>query len=248
MKILAIIPARFASTRFPGKPLVDIGGKTMIHRVYEQVQKAKGVHQILIATDNTKIEHEVRRFGAEVVMTSPEHKSGTDRCAEAFQEVYANFDAVINIQGDEPFIHPHQIEQLIGILQNPATQIASLARKISLNEDVFDPSKVKVVFDKHKKALYFSRNPIPFNRQEEKENWLTHTDYYLHVGIYGYKTNVLQEIAQLPQSKLEISESLEQLRWLENGFSIHIDITEHESYGIDTPADLEKIIKEKKWE
>lgn len=229
MKTLAIIPSRYASTRFPGKPLVDIGGKTMIQRVYEQVQQAKGISHIIIATDNVRIENEARRIDAEVLMTSPEHKSGTDRCAEVINTIFENFDAVINIQGDEPFIHPEQIEQVAKLLNDPQTQIVSLARKIKDQRDVSDPSKVKVVFDNHKKALQFSRKMISVG-----EN-------YLHVGIYGYKTSILKEIALLPQSKMEIAESLEQLRWLENGYSIHMDITGHESFGIDTPEDLSNI-------
>jgi 3-deoxy-manno-octulosonate cytidylyltransferase (CMP-KDO synthetase) len=241
LNIVAIIPARYASTRFPGKPLIDIGGKTMIQRVYEQVKKAKGISHIIIATDDTRIENAARLMDAEVLMTAPEHQSGTDRCAEVARVLFDKFDAVINIQGDEPFIQPQQIEQVAKLLSKPTTQIASLARQIKNNAEVMDPSKVKVVFDKNKRALYFSRSAIPFNRNSEQKNWISTTDYFLHVGIYGYKTNVLKEIAQLPQSKLEIAESLEQLRWLENGYSIHMDITEHETYGIDTPEDLERI-------
>ncbi len=213
----------------------------MIQRVYEQVQKAKGISHIIIATDDMRIESEARRMDAEVLMTSPEHKSGSDRCAEVARALFDKFDAVINIQGDEPFIHPQQIEQVAKLLSDPSTQIASLARHIKNSNDIVDPSKVKVVFDKNKKALYFSRSAIPFNRNAEQKDWFSQTDYFLHVGIYGYKATVLKEIALLPQSKLEIAESLEQLRWLENGYSIHMDITEHESYGIDTPEDLKHI-------
>lgn len=242
MQVVAIIPARFASTRFPGKPLVDIGGKTMIHRVYEQVQKAKGISHIIIATDDIRIENEARRINAEVLMTSPEHKSGTDRCAEVVNTLFENFDAVINIQGDEPFIHPEQIEQVAQQLINPKTQIASLARKLTNTSDILDSSKVKVVFDKTKKAISFSRKAAVFNQDSlNQKNWFSQTDYFLHVGIYGYKSEVLKKIALLPQSKSEITESLEQLRWLDNGYSIYMDITEHESFGIDTPEDLERI-------
>ena len=241
MKLVAIIPARYASSRFPGKPLVDIGGKTMIQRVYEQVQKAKSVSHIIVATDDIRIESHVNHFGGEVLMTSTELKSGTDRCAAAVEQLFGKFDSVINVQGDEPFIHPEQIDQVAKLLEHNDTQIASLARKITNNADIYDPSKVKVVLDKNKKALYFSRSPIPFNRNAEKSDWHTNTDYFLHVGIYGYKTHILKEIAMLTQTKGELAESLEQLRWLENGYTIHMEITEHESYGIDTPEDLEKI-------
>lgn len=213
----------------------------MIQRVYEQVKKAKGISHIIIATDDVRIENEARRIDAEVLMTSPEHKSGTDRCAEVVNALFEKFDAVINIQGDEPFIEPKQIEQVAQLLNNPQTQIASLARKLIHDADTLDPSKVKVIMDTNKKAISFSRKATPFNNSPEQKNWYSQTNYFLHVGIYGYKTSVLKEIALLPQSKMEIAESLEQLRWLENGYSIHMDITEHESFGIDTPGDLERI-------
>ncbi|HLP11141.1 MAG TPA: 3-deoxy-manno-octulosonate cytidylyltransferase [Flavobacteriales bacterium] len=241
MNIICIIPARFASTRFPGKPLVDIGGKSMIQRVYEQAQKAKGITKIIVATDDERIEKAVKKFGGNVVMTSPHHQSGTDRCAEVVKYTDEEFDIVINVQGDEPFIHPEQIEQVAKTLAQHNTEIASLVRLVKNNDDVFDPSKVKVTLDYTKKALYFSRSPIPFNRNAGDKNWISDTDYYLHVGIYGYRADVLREISALPTGKLELSESLEQLRWLENGYAIHMDITSHESYGIDTPEDLENI-------
>lgn len=244
MKILAIIPARYNSSRFPGKPLADIGGKTMIERVYAQVQKAAGITDIVVATDDDRIASAVNSFGGKYVMTSPDHPSGTDRCAEVLDKLVDDFEAVINIQGDEPFIHPEQIEQLAGLLRKHNTEIATLARKIHVNHDIFDPSKVKVVFDKNRKALYFSRSPIPYDRQHKEEEWIDHTEFFLHVGIYGYTTDVLRELADSQVSSLEKSESLEQLRWLQNGYSIHLDITSHESFGIDTPADLERVLRE----
>lgn len=244
MKILAIIPARYNSSRFPGKPLADIGGKTMVERVYLQVKKAAGITNIVVATDDDRIAHAVKTFGGNCVMTSPNHPSGTDRCAEVLNQLSDDFEAVINVQGDEPFIHPEQIEQLAGLLRKHNTEIATLARRIHANEDIFDSSKVKVVFDSNKKALYFSRNAIPFDRQHVQENWIDHTEYYLHVGIYGYTVDVLRDITGLRVSSLEKAESLEQLRWLENGYSIHLDITPHESFGIDTPADLERVLRE----
>ncbi|HYG52565.1 MAG TPA: 3-deoxy-manno-octulosonate cytidylyltransferase, partial [Flavobacteriales bacterium] len=222
--------------RFPGKPLVDIGGKPMIQRVYEQAKKANGISNVIVATDDVAIEEAVQEFRGNVIMTSADHQSGTDRCAEALKKSGIAYDAVINVQGDEPFIHPEQIEQVARLLLHGNTQIASLARLIKNPVDVPDPSKVKVVFDANQRALYFSRSTIPFNR-----SGVNPVDYYLHVGIYGYRSNILNEITVLPQSKLERAESLEQLRWMENGYTIHVDITTHESYGIDTKEDLDKI-------
>lgn len=246
MNILAVIPARYNSSRFPGKPLADIGGKTMIERVYTQVQKAAGITEIVVATDDERIVETIRNFGGKYVMTSPNHPSGTDRCAEVLNTLPGDYDAVINIQGDEPFIHPEQVEQIAGLLRKHNTEIATLARKIQVKEDIFDPSKVKVVFDSNRKALYFSRSPIPYDRQHPQEDWLYHTEFYLHVGIYGYTAEVLRDITGLQVSSLEKTESLEQLRWLQNGYSLHLDITPHESFGIDTPADLDRIVKQMK--
>lgn len=241
MRILAIIPARYASVRFPAKPLIDMGGKTMVHRVYDQVKKAKGLKHVVVATDHNLIQSEVIRFGGEVMMTSPDHQSGTDRCAEILSCCFSEYDAVINIQGDEPFIHPKQIEQLIELISRPETQIATLVRRIRNNDDVFDPSKVKAVFDRKHRALYFSRNPIPYHQKGDREKWNELTEYFVHVGIYAYKSSVLKDIAQLPPTELEKAESLEQLRWLDNGYTIHVEKTEYESIGIDTPEDLNKI-------
>jgi len=246
MEILAVIPARYNSSRFPGKPLADIGGKTMIERVYTQVQKATGVSEIVVATDDERIVAAVRSFGGKYVMTSPNHPSGTDRCAEVLNTLPGSFDAVINVQGDEPFIRPEQVDQIAGLLRKHNTEIATLGRKIQVKEDIFDPSKVKVVFDSNRKALYFSRSPIPYDRQHPQEDWLQHTEYFLHVGIYGYTADVLRDITGLQVSNLEKTESLEQLRWLQNGYSIHLDITPHESFGVDTPADLDRLVKQLK--
>lgn len=244
MKILAVIPARYNSSRFPGKPLADINGKTMVQRVYEQVKQAGSLAEVVVATDDDRIAQTVKEFGGKFVMTSPDHPSGTDRCAEVLDTLADDFDAVINIQGDEPFIHPEQIEQLAAILKKHNTEIASLVRKAHHTSDLFDSSKVKAVFDSDKKALFFSRSPIPYNRQAEQKDWLQSADYYLHVGIYGYTADVLREITRLPMSHLEKAESLEQLRWLQNGYTIHLDITPYENFGVDTPADLERLLKE----
>jgi len=242
-KSLGIIPARFASVRFPGKPLADIGGKTMIQRVYEQAAKAKKLDSLLVATDDTRIFEEVLRFGGKVEMTAKTHQSGTDRCAEIIARTeWSNFEKVINIQGDEPFIIPAQIDQLIDFLEKNATfAIATLVKKISCSEDLFNPNTAKVVFDHQNSALYFSRNPIPFLRKHEKKEWLGKGAFYQHLGMYAYRKKTLLEIALLKQSRLELAESLEQLRWLENGFSIGVKITEFESIAIDTPQDLERL-------
>jgi len=243
LKFAGIIPARYASTRFPGKPLVNIKGKTMIERVY--IQASKVLDNVCVATDDSRIEEEVIRFGGKVIMTSPNHQSGTDRCAEAIdllqKECKTIFDVVLNIQGDEPFIQPAQLEKLMGCFTNPEAQIATLVKPISSNEDIFNPNCVKVVIDKNYKALYFSRSPIPFIRNKDNNTWEKAHGYLKHLGIYAYRTEVLKEITQLPQSSLELAESLEQLRWLENGYTIMAETTEFESISIDTPQDLEKV-------
>lgn len=241
MTVIAIIPARYASTRFPGKPLVEINGKPMIQHVYEKATNSQLFDKVVVATDDSRIEACVKNFGGQVCMTSTDHQSGTDRCGEVISKETKEFDIVINIQGDEPFVHPEQLEQLINLFKNPSTQIATLKKQIHKVDDVHNSNVVKVVSDIEKRALYFSRNPIPFVRGEEKEDWLTHHSYYKHLGLYGYRSEVLKKLIHLPTSSLEKSESLEQLRWLQNGYSIFIDETSHESIGIDTPEDLEKV-------
>jgi 3-deoxy-manno-octulosonate cytidylyltransferase (CMP-KDO synthetase) len=236
--ILAVIPARFASTRFPGKPLVLIQGKTMIQRVYEQVKLCKKVDKIVVATDDLRIFEAVEAFGGEVIMTKSDHVSGTDRCAEVAKK-YKSSKYIINVQGDEPFIQPEQIELLISTLQaTKQTQIATLAKKIEKNDILFNPNSVKVVFGDDKKALYFSRHPIPFLRGIEEKAWLEHQNYYKHIGLYSFQRKTLLKIAKLKPSILEKAESLEQLRWLENGYKIGVGITDLETIGIDTPEDL----------
>ena len=245
MKILGIIPARFSSTRFPGKPLVMIGGKSMIRRVYEQTLKCKDLSGVIIATDSTVIEKHVREFGGNVMMTSTDHASGTERCREVLEKltfVQKNlYHGIINIQGDEPFIDPRQISQLVNCLTQSGVQIATLIKKITSTEDLNNPNVVKVVFDNHSRALYFSRSAIPYSRGKEISGWNEQNNYYKHIGIYGYRANVLIKITDLPISSLEQAESLEQLRWLENRYPIHVMKTELESISIDTPADLLKI-------
>lgn len=244
-KILGIIPARFASTRFPGKPLADIGGKPMIQRVYERAsQKLECVY---VATDDERIEAAVKGFGGKVVMTSVDHQSGTDRCAEALKKVEAleqcTFYAVINIQGDEPFISPLQIEKVADCFKEARTELATLVKPVLKTDDLFNPNKPKVVISKDRKALYFSRSPIPYLRGAEEATWVEKHAYYNHIGLYGYRSDVLQEITRLPIGQLELAESLEQLRWLENGYSIRVEETDEQAFGIDTPADLQELLK-----
>ena len=243
--ILGLIPARFGSTRFPGKPLADIGGKPMIQRVYEQAQKE--LEYVYVATDDERIEKAVLKFGGKVVMTSEDHQSGTDRCAEALQKVKqlekTDFYAVLNIQGDEPFISPEQIGLVAKCFNQTETELATLVKPIKHTEDLFNPNKPKVVVSKDKKALYFSRSPIPYLRSEQEKDWVDKHQYYNHIGLYGYRSDVLMEITRLPLGQLELAESLEQLRWLENGYSIRVEETNEQAVAIDTPQDLEKLLK-----
>jgi len=244
MTFLGIIPARFASTRFPGKPLVDMLGKTMIQRVYEQVVGV--LDDVCVATDDQRIFDAVEAFGGKVVMTSESHQSGTDRCWEAYAKVGKPFDVVVNIQGDEPFIKPSQIKLLQSCFEDESTQIATLVKPFDSDADfdvLFNPNTPKVVLNKNRQAIYFSRSIIPYMRGKEHTEWLKNHTYYKHIGMYAYKTNVLEEITALPQSELEKIESLEQLRWIENRYTIKVGITQEETIGIDTPEDLEKALK-----
>lgn len=243
MKFIGIIPARYASTRFPGKPLADMKGKYMIQRVYEQARKV--LDHVCVATDDDRIFNAVQSFGGEVVMTSAQHRSGTDRCFEAYRTLGGHEDVVINIQGDEPFIKPEQIESLIACFDSPQIQIATLVRPFEESEGyeaLANPNSPKVVLNERHEALYFSRSVIPYLRGVEPAEWLARHTYYKHIGMYGYRADVLGQITCLPQSSLELAESLEQLRWLQNGYTIKVGITTQETIGIDTPADLEKAI------
>jgi len=243
MKILGIIPARYASTRFPGKPLVEIHGKTMVQRVIEQAEKSKWLNDVMVATDDERIFSHVESLGKKVVMTSSHHPSGTDRCLEALEKYNINADTVINIQGDEPFVSPPQIDALAVLIAKPDVEIATLAKKINDTETLFDPNKVKVAFAQNGRAIYFSRHAIPFQKAIAQTAWLAYHKYYKHIGLYAYKTNVLKEISRLKPSPLELAESLEQLRWLENGKSIFVAETDIETPAIDTPEDLQKVLK-----
>ncbi len=245
MNILGIIPARYGSSRFPGKPLADINGRSMITRVCSQAGQSGSLCAVIVATDDQRIFDHVTDGGFRAVMTSGEHPSGTDRCLEALQTWNRTASepahAVINIQGDEPFIHPEQIDELAGLLRQDQVSIATLARLIRRREEIFSPDIVKVVLDHQSHALYFSRSPLPYLRGVNDTAWMQKKAHYKHIGIYGYSSAALQEICQLPVGRLEKCESLEQLRWLENGFRIRVGITEYESFAIDTPEDLLKI-------
>lgn len=241
MKYIAVIPARYASTRFPGKPLAMLGGKTVIQRVYEQVTKV--IPNAYVATDDERIYHAVEGFGGNAIMTRNDHKSGTDRIEEAVENIGSDADIVVNIQGDEPFIHPSQIETVCRQFDNPVTQIATLGMPFTDMKSVDNPNSPKIVTDCNGFALYFSRSVIPFVRGMEHRQWLAHYPFLKHLGIYAYRRDVLKEITQLPQSPLELAESLEQLRWLQYGYRIRVGITDIETVGIDTPADLEQAEK-----
>ncbi len=242
MKIIGIIPARYGSTRFPGKPLVDIDGKSMIQRVYEQSSKSNLLSHVVIATDDERIMNHVRDFGGNVMMTSPQHMSGTDRCAEIILlDAKNKWDVAVNIQGDEPYIQPEQIDLLCKCFESDETSIGTLVKEIKSSDELFNHNHVKVILNKNSEAIYFSRSPIPYCRNYPEQEWIRHHTYFKHIGIYAYRTDVLLEISQLPKTKLEITESLEQLRWIENGYKIRAQITSIESIAIDTPDDLLKI-------
>jgi 3-deoxy-manno-octulosonate cytidylyltransferase (CMP-KDO synthetase) len=242
MNIIGIIPARYGSTRFPGKPLADINGKSMIQRVYEQCLLATHLSSVVVATDDERILTHVREFGGTAMMSSALHQSGTDRCAEIIEKGdLKKWDAVINIQGDEPYIQPAQIDMLCTLVEDDEVKLATLVKKISSTDELFNHNNVKVILNMRNEAVYFSRSPIPYNRNFPEPEWLKHSTYYKHIGIYGYRTAALLEVSRLAKTNLEITESLEQLRWIENGFVIKAGITSLESIAIDTPDDLLKI-------
>lgn len=238
MQFIAIIPARYASTRFPGKPLALLAGKPVIQHVYEQVTKV--LPEAWVATDDSRIFDAVERFGGKAVMTRADHKSGTDRIEEAAEKIGTDADVIVNVQGDEPFIQPSQIETLCALFDNPSTQIATLGKPFTSMDAAKNPNSPKIVTDNNGFALYFSRSVIPFVRGKEEETWLDNYPYLKHLGIYAYRRDVLREVTSLPMSSLEKAESLEQLRWLQNGYRIRVGVTDVETVGIDTPADLQR--------
>jgi 3-deoxy-manno-octulosonate cytidylyltransferase (CMP-KDO synthetase) len=241
MKVLGVIPSRYGSTRFPGKPLVEIDGKSMIQRVYERSVESH-LTRVVVATDDQRIYDHVKDFGGEVIMTSADHHTGTDRCVEAYQLLAEDYDAVINIQGDEPVLNPKQLDLLAFCFNDEDCEIATLAVKVKTDDILFDQSKIKVVLDENKQALYFSRQAIPFQQLPEGQ-WLENHTYYKHVGIYGFKTEILKAVGKLPPSSLEKAESLEQLRWMQNGYKIQLKITEFDSISVDTPRDIDRVLK-----
>lgn len=246
MKVIGIIPARFGSTRFPGKPLADIWGMPMILRVVAQAEQCAGLSKVIVATDDERIASVVRVAGKHVVMTSPDHPSGTDRCLEALEKSGEEAEAVINIQGDEPFVKVEQLNQLVEAMHDSNTEIATLAKKIEDPSWLGDPNKVKVVINDLGEAMYFSRQAIPFVKGLEMDQWLSVHPYYKHLGLYAYKTAVLKRITQLEPSSVEKAESLEQLRWLQSGYKIFVGVTAWETPAIDTPDDLLKVLASEK--
>lgn len=244
MKFIGIIPARYNSSRFPGKPLADMAGKPMIQRVYEQVKQA--LDEVWVATDDIRILQAVEAFGGNAIITSPDHKSGTDRCKEAYRNINKPFDVVINIQGDEPFIQPSQIEAIKACFDSEKVELATLVKPFR-KEDGFDAlfnnNSPKVVVNKDNEAIYFSRSVIPYIRDVHHNEWLDKHTFYKHIGMYAYRIDILNDITELPQSSLELAESLEQLRWIENGYKIKVGYTDVETIGIDTPDDMEKALK-----
>jgi len=244
LKVLGIIPSRFASTRLEGKPLLDIQGQTMIERVYRQCLKCHSLSKVVVATDDIRIFSECQSKNIEVVLTSGEHQNGTERCAEVLEKINEEYDLVVNIQGDEPFIHQESIAEIIEIFQKqPTAEIGSLKKRIISHSDIFNPSIIKVVTDIHDKALYFSRSTIPYLRGVENADYLISKAFFKHIGLYAYKPHILRKIVQLPESENEAHEKLEQLRWLDNGYSICLAETKHESKSIDTEEDYQYILK-----
>lgn len=238
MKFIGIIPARYASTRFPGKPLALLGGKPVIQHVYERV--AATLDDAYVATDDERIFKAVESFGGKAVMTRTDHKSGTDRIQEAVEKIGGEWDVVVNVQGDEPFVAQEQLDTICHCFDDPTTQIATLGKPFASMEQVANPNSPKIVTTNQGFALYFSRSIIPFVRGKEQAQWMDHYPFLKHLGIYAYRTDILREITRLPQSPLEIAESLEQLRWLQNGYKIKVGTTDIETVGIDTPEDLQR--------
>lgn len=245
MRVLGVIPARYASSRFPGKPLAEIHGKSMIQRVYDQAVSAGVFASVVVATDDERIFDHVNSFGGMVLMTLPSHESGTERCLEVLQKAEGEYDAVVNIQGDEPYIHPEQLQDICEIIARPDVEIATLVKRIQDADTILNPNRVKVVMNDRNEALYFSRSPIPHAREHKIEDWLGAHDYYKHIGLYAYTSETLNEIVHMEPGMLERTERLEQLRWLERGKRIVCGFTRHDSFGVDTPDDLVTLLREK---
>ncbi len=254
MRVLAVIPARYASTRFPGKPLATLGGESIISHVYHRVRRTEGIEDVVVATDDESICDHVESFAEEgtVMMTSDQHRTGTDRCGEVVQRLERQgytYDLVINVQGDEPFVDPAQLQTLIACFNDPEVLIATLATPVTSREELFSPNNVKIARAADGRALYFSRQPIPYRRDVDPDHWLDGATYLKHVGIYAFRADLLPELCRLGTGTLEDCEKLEQLRWLEAGFNIHVALTDHANIGIDTPEDLaaaEQLLKKTK--
>jgi len=242
MRVLGVIPSRFGSSRFPGKPLVDLAGKSMVQRVYEGVVKSALLSDVVVATDDERILEHVKAFGGKALMTSESHQSGTERCGEVLQN-FPDFDLVINIQGDEPLIEARQIEELLSVFHDPKVGIATLGIALRHHEDLFNPNRVKIVVDHQGKALYFSRNPIPYGAQKLKDYWTDSYPYLRHIGMYAFRVEILRDLLKLEPTELEQQESLEQLRWQFYGFPIQVVETEIETPNIDTPQDVDQVLK-----
>jgi len=241
MKILGVIPSRFGSSRFPGKPLIDLAGKSMIQRVYEGAQKCSAFSELVVATDDERIFNHVKDFGGQAVMTSSAHQSGTDRCGEVVLQ-YADYDIVVNIQGDEPLVEAAQLHELLSAFEHPQTKIATLGIAIQSQQELFNPNRIKVVVNANSQAIYFSRNPIPFGAQMLQEFWMKNYPYVRHIGLYAYRVETLQQLVNLEPTALEKQESLEQLRWMYYGFPIHVVMTEIETPNVDSPEDVAQIL------
>jgi len=242
MKVLGIIPARYASSRFPGKPLIDLAGKSMIQRVYIQTSQSDFIDTVVVATDDDRIVEHVRSFGGNVMKTGTHHRSGTERCGEVIDE-YTDFDVVINVQGDEPLVKPAQLEKVIQLFDDPAVKIGTLVKEMTNLEDIRNPNRIKVVLDVKKNGIYFSRSPIPHIAQKPHDSWLKYGPFYKHIGIYAWRMDILRELLQLPMGTLEQQESLEQLRWRFHGYAIRTAETSTETPNIDTPEDVEAVLR-----
>ncbi|MFT4660880.1 MAG: 3-deoxy-manno-octulosonate cytidylyltransferase (CMP-KDO synthetase) [Patiriisocius sp.] len=243
MKAVVIIPSRYASSRFPGKPLAVIHDKPMVQWVRENSAKASSVDDVYVATDDERIAEVVKSTGGKVLMTRDDHPSGTDRINEAYNQLNSEYDVIINVQGDEPFVEPEHIDLLVKCFEDPEVNIATLIKAYKPGEDIFDENKIRVVINKNMKALYFSRSAIPFVKNEDRNTWQEKTPMYQHIGMYAYRPKTLKELTILTPSALEMAESLEQLRWLENGYDIHTMLTHSESFSVDTPEDLQRLIQ-----
>lgn len=241
MKVLGIIPSRYGSSRFPGKPLIDLMGKSMIQRVYEQAKKCETFTDVVVATDDQRIYDHVSDFGGLVMMTNTDHSSGTERCGEVIEK-YNDYDIVVNIQGDEPLIRPEQLTDLVAVFKSETVEIGTIVKAMSNEADIRNPNRIKVVLDKAKNGIYFSRSPIPHIANTQHSNWLDKTTFYKHIGIYAWRTKTLKELLNLEATSLEKLESLEQLRWIFNGYSIRTVETTIETPNIDVPEDVEAVL------